>query len=373
MRIAQLATNVETVPPVGYGGTELIVSLVTEELVARGHEVTLFATGDSKTSARLVSTCGAALRTACSDSPTRWPAFDIRTLIELEKRRDEFDIVHNHMGWQALPCLNALDAGGLAVVSTNHNPVKEYVRDIYFEYSYLPYVAISNSYARLNYPDRINYAATVYNGIDTAQFAACDGSEKRAGLLFIGRLGKDKGTAIAIDIARALDMPLTLAGKVDKSDEEYFQKEVQPRLAAYDKARFIGEVDLEQKIALYKNAVAVVYPIDFEEPFGLVMAESIAAGTPVMAFDRGSVREVLEDGVCAVIGKTADDLIARFGEIKNISAEACFRRADENFSVAKMVDSYEALYKRLVEQKRLGASKPEHFSDRGGLLKPELK
>jgi glycosyltransferase involved in cell wall biosynthesis len=372
MRIAQLATNVESVPPGGYGGTELIVSLLTEELIARGHEVTLFATGDSKTKARLISTIAGPLRTATDQPSTHWPAFDLRTLIELEKRQGEFDIVHNHMGWQALPCLNNLHKNGLSVLSTNHNPVKEYVRDIYFEYAKLPFIAISKSYAHLNYPERINYAATVYNGININVFARSD-EEIREGLLFIGRLGQDKGTAKAIDIARALDMPITLAGKVDKNDEDYFQKEVQPRLAAYGKAKFIGEVNLAQKIELYKSAVAVVYPIDFEEPFGLVMAESLAAGTPVMAFDRGSVREVLEDKVTAVIGKTEDDLIKRFPEIKKMSAQACRKRAFDNFSVKKMVDNYEHVYIQLLEQKNRAKTEPEHFSDRGGLLQPELK
>lgn len=372
MRIAQLATNVESVPPGGYGGTELIVSLLTEELIARGHEVTLFATGDSKTRARVISTCESPLRTATEHPLTHWPAFDIRTLIELEKRQGEFDIVHNHMGWQALPCLNNLHKNGVSVLSTNHNPVKDYVRDIYFEYATLPFIAISKSYARLNYPEQINYAATVYNGIDVNLFDKRN-EEVREGLLFIGRLGQDKGTAKAIDIARALNMPITLAGKVDKSDEDYFQKEVQPRLAAYSKAKFIGEVDLAQKIQLYKNAIAVVYPIDFEEPFGLVMAESLAAGTPVMAFDRGSVREVLEDKVTAIIGTTEDDLITRFPEIKKMTAEACRKRAFDNFSVKKMVDNYEHFYNQLMDQKNRAKSEVEHFPDQGGLLQPELK
>jgi glycosyltransferase involved in cell wall biosynthesis len=347
MRIAQLATNVESVPPAGYGGTELIVSLLTEELISRGHDVTLFATGDSQTKARLISTVEGPLRAATDQPITHWPAFDIRSLIELERRQAEFDIVHNHMGWQALPCLNNLQKNGVSVLSTNHNAVKDYVRDIYFEYSRLPYVAISKSYARLNYPEQINYAATVYNGINVSLFA--DHSQAtRQGLLFIGRLGQDKGTAKAIDIARALNLPIILAGKVDKNDEDYFQKEVQPRLTAYDQAKFIGEVGLLQKVQLYREAIAVVYPIDFEEPFGLVMAEALASGTPVMAFDRGSVREVLEDKVTAVIGTTTDDLIKRFPEIQKISADACRKRAVENFSVKKMVDNYEHLYNQLT-------------------------
>ena len=371
MRIAQLATNVESVPPHGYGGTELVVSLLTEELIRRGHEVTLFATGDSTTKARLISTVDEPLRADPNHPATHWAAFDLRTLITLEKMKGQFDIVHNHMGWQALPALNDLENSGLSVLSTNHNQVKDYAEDIFFSYGHLPFVSISKSYARLNHPEKLNYCATIYNGIDTSIFKHAE-SGKREGLLFIGRLGHDKGTAIAIDIARALDLPIILAGKVDRNDQHYFDTEVQPRLLSYDKAQFVGEVNMQQKIKLYREAIAVVYPINFEEPFGLVMAEAMASGTPVMAFDRGSVREVLEDNVTAVIGNTADDLIKRFPEILKMSAAACQKRAEDNFSVQRMVDNYEHFYMQLMDAKKSGRLAPEHFATGRGLLTPEL-
>ncbi len=347
MRIAQLATNVECVPPYGYGGTELVVSLLTEELTRRGHEVTLFATGDSKTRAKLVSTVDIPLRTDVTVSPTQWQAFDIRTCITLQGMQKQFDVVHNHMGFQALPFLADLQC---PVVSTLHNHIKDYCKDIFFAFRDMPYVSISNSYAQLNYPDDMNYVGTVYNGIDVDAFAHSN-KVQREGLLFIGRLGNDKGTATAIDIASKLNLPITLAGKVDKADEGYFNTEIKPRLAAYDKAVFVGEVNHEEKVKLYASAIAVVYPINFNEPFGLVMAESLAAGTPVMALDRGSVREVLEDGTTAIIAKTAEELIARFPEVSRIKSEVCQQYVRERFGVERMVDNYEKIYNDLLNQR----------------------
>src|SRR5277367_2017838 len=189
MRIAQFATNVECVPPAGYGGTELVVHLLTEELVRRGHEVTLFATGNSQTKARLISTVDLPLRTHSKILPTQWNAFDIRSCLTLADMQGEFDIVHNHMGYQALPFLSMLEP---ATVTTNHNAIKPYCQDIYFEYGHLPYVAISEAYRCSNFPEKVNYAATIYNGIDPAGFVCQSG--EREYLLFVGRLCHDKGT-----------------------------------------------------------------------------------------------------------------------------------------------------------------------------------
>lgn len=347
MKIAQLATNVERVPPEGYGGTELVVHLLTEELVKRGHEVTLFATGDSETSATLVSTVDAPLRTDPSQKHTQWAAYDMTTCLKLVAMQDQFDIVHNHLGYHALPFLDTIKPG---VVTTNHNPIKDYSKEIYLAYAHQPFVSISDSYRKLNYPDHINYIATVYNGIDYEAFAA-QKQVSRDYLLFVGRLSKDKGTAEAIDIAKALKLPMKIAGKIDATDAAYFEAEVKPRLAAYPDAEYVGEVNHEQKRALYSGAIAVVYPINFEEPFGLVMAEALAAGTPVMATDRGSVREVLTDKKTAIIAQSADELIRRFPEIKNIKSEDCVERVRQCFSVRHMVDGYENVYKQLAEHK----------------------
>lgn len=345
MRIAQLGSNEECVPPPGYGGTELIVSLLTDGLVERGHDVTLFATGNSQTSARLLSVREHPLRNS-GEAARRWASYDIRLLMRLREMRDQFDIVHNHMGWQALPWLPDL---GLPVVTTNHNPIKKYSAPIYLEYRDLPYVAISNAYHKMNYPDQLNYVATIYNGIDTDAFHP--NGDSRSYLLFIGRLCEDKGAEPAIQIAKQLNLPIVLAGKVDAADRQYFEDHVRPHLHPPD-VEFIGEVGPEQKDKLYRHAIATVYPINFEEPFGLVMAESLAAGTPVMALDRGSVREVLSDGDTAVIGQSIQELVKRFPEVQKISQSQCRARVENLFSKGRMIDAYEQLYARLIEQHR---------------------
>lgn len=343
LRIAQLSSNVEPVPPKGYGGTELVVSMLTDELVNRGHEVTLFATGDSQTSAKLVSVTDEALRPK-GEPARRWPAYDIRLLMELQKRRSEFDIVHNHMGYQALPYLEAMD---IPAVTTNHNPVKSYVAPIYLTYRHLPFVAISEAYKQLNYPNELNYVATVYNGIDISQFPSDVESTQRSYLLFIGRLCHDKGTAEAIEISRRLNLPLVIAGKVDEADRQYFEEHVRPHIND-ENIRFLGEVDHSRKAELYSEAIATIYPLNFDEPFGLVMVESLAAGTPLVALDRGSVNEVLSDGDTAIIGRSVDELVARFPEINQIRRPRCRERAEKLFSKEKMVDGYEDVYQRLI-------------------------
>lgn len=344
MRIAQLAPLAERVPPELYGGTELVVSLLCEELVARGHEVTLFASGDSETSADLVSTCKNSLRIA-NEERTRWAAYELALCLELEKRKDQFDVVHNHMGWMSLPFLKTL---GIPSITTNHNNVKGYCKPVYEACGELPYVAISESYRRQNYPEKLNYIATVYNGIEVDKFKF-DENAKRDYLLFVGRICHDKGADEAIRIATQIGMPIKVAGKVDASDQAFFDREVK-HLLEHPDVEFIGEVDFQQKVDLYANAYAVVYPITFEEPFGLVMAEALASGCPVLALNKGAVSEVLTDRETAVIGNTCEELVRRFGEIANFSRVACRKRAEEHFSSSRMVDGYEEVYRSVCSR-----------------------
>jgi len=339
MRIAQLAPLQEKLPPSGYGGSELVAHLLTEELVRRGHDVTLFASGDSETAGRLVPCAESALRPTRKTPQTRWAAFEMSAALRVVSMASEFDIVHNHLGWVALPILHQLK---IPVVTTNHNLILDHVRDIYLAYRSMPYVAISNAYRRLNYPEQMRYVGTVYNGIDLSQHTFAP-SGKRAGLLFLGRVGPEKGTLEAIEIAHRLGLPLTIAGKVDARDTEYFESMIRPHLGR-DGIDFVGEVSFDEKIGLYSRAVATLCPIKFEEPFGLVMAESLAAGTPVMAFDRGAVSEVVTDGETGIIGQSVDDLVRRFSTIESISNVECRRRAESHFSKEKMTDGYESVY-----------------------------
>jgi len=343
MRIAQLATNTESVPPTGYGGTEIVVSLLTEALVKKGHDVTLFASGDSKTAAKLVSVTDEALRLQPDMPQRRWQAFDIRTLLKLQEMKDEFDIVHNHLGWQALPWLDQL---GLPSITTNHNPVKPYNFPIYEKYKHLPYVAISEAYRRLNHPETLNYVGTVYNGIDFEAYPpALNGA--REYLLFLGRVCHDKGTREAIEIAQKTDLPLKIAGKIDEPDREYFEKYVKPHLKG--KIEYVGEVDHSKKLQLYKDALAVVHAINFDEPFGLVMVEAQACGVPLLAIERGSVPEILRDGETAVVAKSIEELVARHKELHSIKASDCSRRMQNLFGQQRMVSEYEKLYDQLIK------------------------
>ncbi|PWU03161.1 MAG: glycosyl transferase [Candidatus Melainabacteria bacterium] len=355
MKIAQLAPNVERVPPDNYGGTELIVHLLTEGLVERGHEVTLFASGDSATGARLVSVIDKPLRNHPQVLLRQWPAFDIQSLLKVREMQSQFDIVHNHMGYQALPYLPQLRC---ANVSTNHNLVKDYSLPLYRAFKQLPYVAISNAYRRLNHEEELNYVATVYNSLDLEQFAI-NKTSARSYLLFIGRLCEDKGTAEAIEIAQALNLPLKIAGKVDDADRTYFEERVKPRLN--EQIQYIGEVNHASKVDLYQKAIAVLYPIAFEEPFGLVMIEAMACGTPLAAYNRGAVEEVLLDGENGIIAGSRDELIARFPELSKIKPEVCRERVRQFFSKEQMVSNYESVYQSLLNSRRSKAH-DKHFA-----------
>lgn len=341
LRIAQVAPLAESVPPVGYGGTELVVHLLTEELVKRGHEVTLFASGDSNTKGQLVRGCDTALRTNHDIPSTRWAAYELALLTQLDKRQQEFDIIHNHMGWVALPMLAHLHT---PTITTLHNHIKSYCKDIYSHFRKLPYVAISKAFQHTNYPDILNYAGVVYNGIDLGNFYFAENLSQDY-LLFLGRLCNDKGTLQAIDFAERVGMRLLLAGKIDARDKEYYEELIAPRINGRQ-VEYVGEVNHQQKQELYQNAYATIYPIQFEEPFGLVMVESLACGTPVIALRRGSVSEVLADGETAITGTNVDELVARFSEISQISRAACRERVEKLFTVKVMVDSYLAVYDR---------------------------
>lgn len=345
MRIAQLSPLAESVPPSGYGGSELVVSLLTEGLVERGHDVTLFATADSVTSARLVSCTDLGLRNS-GEPANRWVAYDLQSILSLKRMLSEFDVIHNHMGYVALPFLNDFPQ---VVVSTNHNPVKPYCAPIYMYYRDLPYVAISDAYRQINFAKELNYVSVIHNGIDLQSFKF-DPETKRSYLLFLGRICSDKGTAEAINIARAVGLPIILAGKVDKNDEQYFESEVKPLLRA-PSVEYVGEISFEEKQRLYSSAIATMCPIKFDEPFGLVLAESLASGTPVVALKRGAVPEIVDDGKSGVIDNTISKLIFRFGEIEKMSNKYCRDRAELLFGRDSMVEKYEALYNDLLTAK----------------------
>lgn len=359
MKIAQLAPLSESVPPKGYGGTELVVSQLTEELIRQGHEVVLFAAGDSRTEAELVSVTPRGLRMD-EVPPHRWCAYETRLILKLLERQNDFDVIHSHLGYMALPHLDRLN---VPVVSTNHNPVKQYCEDIYLRYRHLPFVYISDAYKRLNHPDALNYVGRVYNAVDLETY--CPGAispdrigdQKRDYVLFMGRVSHAKGTADAIKVARAIGMPLKIAGKIDVTDRKYYEERVKDELR--DGVEYVGEVDFQQKVDLCRGARAIIYPIHFEEPFGLVMVEGLASGTPLVALERGSVGEILDDKKDAIVGKSVEELIERFHEVDDIRSSDCIAKA-EMFGISRMTAGYIEIYERLIEQGKSGTRMMQH-------------
>ncbi len=411
MRIAQLAPLAESVPPKAYGGTELVVSLLTEELVKMGHQVTLFASGDSVSEATLVSGSPSGLRQH-EPRGQRWAAYEIEQLFRLRERAFQFDLIHNHMGYVSLPFLADLvgasgfgNASGASIVTTLHNPIKDYCADIYLKYGYLNFVAISESFRKLNYPEELNYVGTIYNGIDCSLYKSCgkefklkgagfepgSGAEldlgigagfepgrdlERVGafdracnesankrnkfddgyLLFLGRICGDKGAYEAIEFASAVGLPLKMAGKVDSADQSYFDELICPVLTGQRTVscpvEYVGEIDEAKKVELLAGAKAVIYPVKFEEPFGLVIAESMAAGVPVIAMRRGAIPELIIDGVTGIVADSLEEMVRRFREqfslLDSTAARLqCRQRVEERFSSRAMALSYLALYERL--------------------------
>ncbi|MGJ5674402.1 MAG: glycosyltransferase family 4 protein [Nostochopsis sp.] len=343
MRIAQVAPLSERVPPPGYGGTELVVGLLTDELVRRGHEVTLFASGDSLTLANLVSVHPRALR--LDKSIKEYGIYEMLELSQVYESADEFDIIHSHMGCNALPYVNLVKT---PTVHTLHGIFTPDNEKLFVHAQNQPYVSISNSQRepRLG----LNYAATVYNGIDVSSHQFHAQPEEPPYLAFLGRISPEKGTHIAIKIAKEAGWRLKMAGKIDVVDQEYFEKEVKPLIDG-QQIEYLGEANHIQKNALMGGAVATLFTINWREPFGLVMVESMAAGTPVIAMNMGSVPEVIAHGKTGFICNNIAECIDAVSKVEHLDRYACRQHVENNFSVRKMVDSYEAVYQEIVAQR----------------------
>ena len=339
MRIAQIAPLFESVPPQLYGGTERVVSALTEELVRRGHEVTLFASGDSRTSARLAPCSAGSLR--LSGNARDHAAFTVTQLADVFARQQEFDLIHNHVDYFAFPFV----ARSITpVVTTTHGrlDLPEIAR-VYRHFPDVPLISISDS-QRQPVAD-LNWLATVYNGIDFSRFAL---REKPGGYLaFLGRVSPEKRPDRAIEVARALGMPLKIAAKVDAADRDYFEYAIRPQLA-HPLIEFVGEVSDKDKDEFLGNALAYLFPIDWPEPFGLTMVEAMACGTPVVAMACGSVPEVVADGVSGFVCSTLRDFIDAVARAGELDRAACRSYAEARFSDRVMADGYERAYGELV-------------------------
>jgi glycosyltransferase involved in cell wall biosynthesis len=339
MRIAQVAPLYESVPPKMYGGTERVVYGLTEELVRRGHDVVLFASGDSRTSAHLVPCSEQGLR--LSDVRDHM-AYTIRELGRVMRVAGNFDLIHNHIDYFAFPYARMLST---PMVTTTHGRLDTpEVVAVYEDFSDARLVSISD--AQRSPLPHANWLATVYNGINLRHFAL---RERPGGYLaFLGRISPEKGPDRAIEIADAVGMPLRIAAKVDPSDREYFAAVIKPMLKRRH-VEYLGEIDESQKDDFLGNAYAYLFPIDWPEPFGITMVEAMACGTPVIAMARGSVPEVIADGETGFVCRGTGQMIEALERIPRIDRRACRRRVAERFSVERMADAYEAVYRRVVE------------------------
>lgn len=339
MRIAQVAPLYESVPPQLYGGTERVVSFLTEELVRQGHDVTLFASGDSVTSARLVPICSRSLRLdrQCIDQI----AHHILLLERVFSEREHFDIIHFHIDYLHFPLTRRY---GPVNVTTLHGRLDiPDLQPLYREYYDMPVVSISN--AQRTPLSWINWQGTVHHGLPKSQFRF---SPKAEGYLaFLGRISPEKGLDRAIEIAKRADMPLRIAAKVDRVDRDYFQAVIKPQLD-HPLIEFIGEIGYPEKNEFLGNAAALLFPINWPEPFGLVMIEAMACGTPVIAFSCGSVPEVMSDGVSGFVVNdigSGVDAVKRAEKLDRRGVRLCF---EKRFTATRMANDYLAIYERLL-------------------------
>jgi glycosyltransferase involved in cell wall biosynthesis len=342
MRIAQIAPLWESVPPPAYGGTESVVSLLTDELVRRGHEVTLFASGDSTSLAQLKAICPRALRQAAVEE---YPVYEMLLLGQVYQQAHQFDVIHSHIGCAALPIAPMVK---VPTVHTLHGNFTSDNIKLFTFAAQQPYVSISNS-QRVPAPG-LNYIATVYNGINTNTHPFYAKPENPSYLAFLGRISPEKGVHLAIEIAQRSGLPLKMAGKIDPENRDYYETAVQPQIDG-KRIQFLGEANHCEKNALMGGAIATLFPITWQEPFGLVMIESMVAGTPIIAMHRGSAPEVIAHGKTGFICNTVEDCLAALAQVPQLDRKVCREHVVQNFSAAHMVDGYEAVYQKLLSER----------------------
>jgi len=343
MRIAQVAPLFESVPPKYYGGTERVVSYLTEELVCQGHEVTLFASGDSVTKAHLVAACRRSLRLDkhCIDQLSH----QVLMLEHVFQRAAEFDIVHFHVDYLHFPFSRREQ---LTHVTTLHGrlDIPDLV-PLYHEFRDMPVVSISN-FQRKPLP-WANWQATVYHGVPADMYSYRD--EPGTYLAFLGRISPEKRVDRAIEIAKQVQIPLKIAAKVDPVDKEYFEGMIEPLL--HDSlVEFVGEIGEGEKDEFLGHAYSLLFPIDWPEPFGLAMIEAMACGTPVIAYRSGAVPEVMEEGRTGFIVKELADAVEAVRRVPELSRKRCREVFEQRFTAERMAHDYVQVYQRLIKSKQ---------------------
>jgi glycosyltransferase involved in cell wall biosynthesis len=340
MKIAQVAPLIESVPPRLYGGTERIVSYLTEELVRLGHDVTLFASGDSITSAELATCCTRALRldpTVCDIIPHFMLMID-----KVRERAEEFDVLHFHIDLFHFPLFRSLAARTLTTLHGRQDLGD--LKPFYYRFGEMPLVSISND-QRKPLP-HANFVATIHHGIPADLHRPS--FEQGSYLAFLGRISPEKRPDRAIRIARAAGIPLKIAAKVDKVDEDYFRNDILPLIAGPG-VEFIGEINEREKTKFLGEAAALLFPVDWPEPFGLVMIEAMACGTPVLAFRCGSIPEVIEDGVTGKVVGSEEEAIAALPSILAYDRRAVRQQFEQRFTSTRMAKDYVSIYRQLLK------------------------
>jgi glycosyltransferase involved in cell wall biosynthesis len=342
MRIAQVAPLYEAVPPKLYGGTERVVAHLCDALVQRGHEVSLFASGESKTLATLVPSRETALR--LDNNPLSWdlPAH-LAMLAEVRERIDEFDLVHFHLDCFHFPMFS--DVANRTLTTVHGRQDIGDLRRLHAYYANFPLVSISDSQRRP--APGLRWIRTIYHGYPLSQYKFSP-VPREGYLAFLGRIAPEKGADRAIMIAELTGQPLHIAAKVDFADRAYFDGYVRPLLERSSTTLFVGEINEAQKSRFLGEATALLFPIDWPEPFGLVMIEAMACGTPVIAFNRGSVSEIIDDGVTGYIVETVEEAAAATELVSRLDRSRIRASFERRFSAEAMAESYEAAYRTVL-------------------------
>jgi len=346
MKIALVSPLEERVPPRKYGGTELVVYNLVEQLVKMDHQVTLLASGDSRVSAALEPIFRKSLRSISKIDDLK--IRDAYKLIGVGKivtylKKKKFDIIHNHLGWRLLPFERIFDC---PMVTTLHGPLNiTYQQKIYSEYKQHNFISISFN-QRKPMPN-LNYVGNVYNGIEIAKFR--QNYKPQDYFAFLGRMSPEKGPVQAIKVAKKAGVKLVMAAKVDLADQDFFKKAVEP-LINKKEIKFIGEIDHKKKVELLRNAKGLIAPIQWEEPFGLFFIEAMACGTPVITLRKGSVPEIIIDKKTGYICNNLEEMVKKIKRIDEIERRACFEHVKNNFSSEKMAQNYLEIYQKIIKK-----------------------
>jgi glycosyltransferase involved in cell wall biosynthesis len=350
MRIAQVAPLAERVPPVCYGGTERVVYALTEELVRRGHDVTLFASGDSLTSARLMPMSPVGRRL---DGANDGLFYEIAMLEDVYAQVNRFDLIHAHVDGLAFSFARQSETPTLHTMHGRLDLPAQLRMLSRFPEQRLVSISSSQRIPSLHLP--LNWLGTVHNGVRLQHFRCQETPSDPPYLVFLGRISPEKGPVEAIQIARRAGVPLKIAAKIDRDDKVWAEENVIP-LFDLPGVEYIGEVEERGKAELLAGALALIFPIDWPEPFGMTMIESLASGTPVIARRRGAVGEVLIDGVTGFICETEDEMVDAIGRVAWIDRAHCRRHVEQHFSAEIMTDGYEAIYQQTLAERELRAT-----------------